>query len=314
MIPPPAWQIAGALLLDALVGDPPAWPHPVKAIGWLALRCETFCRRFGDGGIAGSITVALVLAVTAAATAGLLAAARSLHPWLGGAAAVYLLSTAVALRDLCHHAMRVHGALAAHDLDEARRRVGMIVGRDTGSLDEAGVIRAAVESVAENIVDGITAPLFYAALGGPVAAMCYKAVNTLDSLFGYRNARYARFGTPAARLDDAANFLPARLTGLVLVAAASCLGLDGRRAWRILRRDRLAHKSPNAGHPEAAAAGALGIQLGGPAPYFGRLVDKPLIGDPGREPQPDDIATACRLARAATGLFCLALLAVLIPL
>ncbi len=295
-----SWQILAAVVLDALIGDPPAWPHPVKGIGRLAQRCEALCRRFGDGVLAGAITVVLVLGGTIVVVAGGLAAARALHPVAGIALSVYLLYSAVALRDLVRHAMRVHEALAVGDLETARQRVAMIVGRDTKSLDAEGVIRAAVESVAENIVDGITAPLFYAALGGPVAAIGYKAVNTMDSLFGYRNARYERFGKVAARLDDAANFLPARLTGLLLVAAAVLFGLDGRRAWRIFRRDRLAHKSPNAGHPEAAVAGALGVRLGGPAVYFGRLVDKPAIGDDHRPPVPGDIVAACRLAGLTT--------------
>ena len=313
-MPPPAWQLAAALLLDAVIGDPPSWPHPVKAIGRLASWSESLCRRFGNGWLAGAAAVLLVLLCTGGATAALLAAARALHPVVNSLVALYLLYTAVALHDLCHHAMQVQAALMARDLPEARRRVGMIVGRDTEALDEAGVIRAAVESVAENIVDGISAPLFYAALAGPLGAMLYKAVNTLDSLFGYKNDRYRHFGAPAARLDDAVNFLPARLTGLCMVAAAFLIGLDGRNAWRIFRRDRLAHASPNAAHTEAAAAGALGIRLGGPTPYFGRLIQKPFLGDNGRRPAATDIRAACRLARATTLLFCGLLLASILAL
>jgi adenosylcobinamide-phosphate synthase len=171
----------------------------------------------------------------------------------------------------------------------------MIVGRDTAALDEAGVARATVESVAESMVDGVTAPLFFAVLGGPVGAMLYKAINTMDSMFGYKNERYRAFGWAAARLDDLANFLPARLTSLMIPAAAFLLRLDAKGALFILLRDRRKHASPNSGHTEAAVAGALGVQLGGPSPYFGRMVEKPTLGEAVRSIEPQDILRANRL-------------------
>ncbi|MEW6426899.1 MAG: adenosylcobinamide-phosphate synthase CbiB [Thermodesulfobacteriota bacterium] len=296
--------IAVAIFLDWLLGDPPTWPHPVKLIGRLCRRLEEICRKLPlDPVITGGICVGLVLLVTGGVTVLLLRAAVLAGGFVHGLAAVVILFTCFALRDLLRHAFLVHEALTAQDLGLARQRVAMIVGRDTANLDREGVVRACIESVAENMVDGVTAPLFYAFVGGPVAAMLYKAVNTMDSMFGYRNERYERFGKVAARLDDAANFLPARLTGPVIVAAAFLLGKDWRAAWRIFGRDRLSHKSPNSAHSEAAVAGALGVRLGGPSVYFGVVVDKPYIGDGGKPAEPGDIVAVNRLAVVVMVLF-----------
>ena len=180
-------------------------------------------------------------------------------------------------------------------LEQAQQAVARIVGRDTQRLDRAGVTRAAVETVAENFSDGVAAPLFYFFLGGAPLALCYKAINTMDSMVGYRNERYLYFGRWAARLDDGANWLPARLSALLLVAAAWLLGEDGRGAWRIWRRDRRNHASPNAAQTEAAMAGALGVQLAGPAWYFGIRVEKPTIGEHQRPIVPEDILRSNRL-------------------
>jgi adenosylcobinamide-phosphate synthase len=185
----------------------------------------------------------------------------------------------------------------------------MIVGRDTANLDEAGVARAAVESVAESMVDGVTAPLFFAVLGGPLAALLYKAINTMDSMFGYKNERYLKFGWAAARLDDLANFVPARITSLMIPAAAFLLRLDSRGSLFILLRDRLKHASPNSGHTEAAVAGALGVQLGGANRYFGKMISKPAIGDAARPIAPQDILRANRLMLLSSALTLLAFLA-----
>lgn len=296
--------LVAALALDVWVGDPQGWPHPVRLIGQGALALETPLRRLlGDGRLAGVAAVVVVLAATAVAVAVVLQAAALVAPWLAAVAAVYFLYAGLALRDLLGHSRRVYAALVAGDLFEARRRVAMIVGRDTENLDEAGVVRACVESVAENMVDGVTAPLFYGILGGPLGIMLYKAVNTLDSTFGYKNERYLHFGWAAARLDDWVNFLPARLSGVVVVLAAPLCGCSMGNAWRILRRDRLRHASPNSGHPEAAVAGALGVQLGGASVYFGREVEKPSIGEPLGPLAVDRIAAANRLVLLAAGLF-----------
>ncbi|MHB1349100.1 MAG: adenosylcobinamide-phosphate synthase CbiB [Desulfobulbaceae bacterium] len=288
-------QILIALLLDALIGDPRRLPHPVRLIGRLALRLEPLCRRILPERPAGVCTVLLVLTVTCLSGWVLIRAAGMVHPLAGEATAVFLLYTCFAARDLLDHGNRVAAALAANDLAGARRAVGMIVGRDTAELDRAGVVRACVESVAENTVDGVTAPLFWAVLAGPVGVLGYKAASTMDSLFGYRNERYRLFGWAPARLDDLLNWLPARLTGVLLAAAALILNLRPRAAWRIFRRDRFKHASPNSGHAEAAAAGALGIRLGGPSRYGDRLVDKPVIGDDGMVPDSVHIAQINRL-------------------
>lgn len=305
----PELQIILALLLDGLLGDPRWLPHPVRLIGRLAVRTEgVFRRRLPDERWAGIAAVLFVLAVTGIVGGAVLWGAARVHPRLGDVVAVLLLYTSFASRDLLAHSRRVYRALASADLAGARRQVGFLVGRDTGGLDQAGVVRACVESVAENSADGIVAPLFWAVVGGPLGALLYKAASTLDSTFGYRNERYRRFGWAAARLDDLVNLLPARLTGLGLVVAAFLLpSLDGRGAWRIYSRDRHHHPSPNSGHPEAAAAGALGLQLGGTNCYLGVVVAKPTIGDGPAAPRPEHILAMNRLALTLTLLAALAL-------
>jgi len=233
---------------------------------------------------------------------GVLAGAGRIHPGAYDLAAIYLLYSAMAARDLARHSGLVHEALQAHDLKLARQRVAMIVGRETAGLDEAGVSRACVESVAENIVDGVTAPLLWATFLGPTGVLLYKAVNTMDSLFGYKNERYREFGWAPARLDDLANYLPARLTALLVVIAAALLGHSPRNAFRIWRRDRRCHASPNSGQTEAAVAGALGIRLGGPATYFGVQVDKPTMGDADQPITARHILLANRLMLVTAGL------------
>ncbi|HEX9716060.1 MAG TPA: adenosylcobinamide-phosphate synthase CbiB [Desulfurivibrionaceae bacterium] len=289
------YQILIAILLDQLLGDPRWLPHPVRIIGAACTGCERLTRALLPPFAAGICSVALILGLTGATTWGMLAGATLLHPWLGSLVSILLLYTTIALRDLVRHSTEVYTPLAAGDLPEARRRVGMIVGRDTAALDEEGVARATVESVAESMVDGVTAPLFFAVLGGPVGAMLYKAINTMDSMFGYKNERYRAFGWAAARLDDLANFIPARISSLMIPAAAFLLRLDAKGALFILLRDRRKHASPNSGHTEAAVAGALGVQLGGPSPYFGRMVEKPTLGEAVRSIEPQDILRANRL-------------------
>jgi adenosylcobinamide-phosphate synthase len=193
----------------------------------------------------------------------------------------------------------VRRKLVSGTLAEARKAVGRIVGRDTAELSDAGVTRAAVETVAENFSDGEIAPLFYMLIGGAPLALAYKAVNTMDSMVGYKNEDYIDFGRAAAKLDDAANFLPSRLAAILLIAAAPLVGLDGKNALRIWRRDRRKHASPNSAQTEAAMAGALHVQLAGPASYFGERVEKPYIGDPDRPIEPEDIRRANRLMYAA---------------
>lgn len=303
-------QIILALLLDGLLGDPRRLPHPVRLIGGLALWSERLWRRLlKNERLAGIVTVLVVLTVTGGVGGMLLWGAGQIHPRLGDLVGVLLLYTCFAARDLLLHSRRVYQALAAGDLAEARQRVAWLVGRDTANLDQAGVVRAGVESVAENSSDGVVAPLFWAVVGGPLAALLYKAVSTMDSTFGYKNERYLHFGWAAARLDDLFNFIPARLTGVGLVVSALICGQDWRGAWRIYRRDRHNHASPNSGHPEAAVAGALGLQLGGVSSYFGKLVEKPTMGDGLEEPQPGHILAVNRLVLTLTVLTAIVILA-----
>lgn len=305
---PLAHQIIVALILDLLLGDPQWLPHPVRLIGWLTARLERICRPLLPLKIAGLATVLLTLTTTGVATWGLLHGATAIHPALGTAVSILLLYTAIAVRDLVAHGHRVYQALAAGDLAAARTQVAFMVSRDTSHLDAQGVSRATVESVAENLVDGITAPLFFALLGGPVVVLLYKAASTMDSMFGYKNERYREFGWGAARLDDLLNFLPARLTGLLIPLAALLLGYNWRSSWRIFLRDRRNHASPNSGHSEAAVAGALNIQLGGTSIYFGKTLHKPTIGEANRVIEPQDIRRANRLILLAAALTLLLLL------
>jgi adenosylcobinamide-phosphate synthase len=318
-------QLTAALILDFLFGDPHWWPHPVRGIGWLCTRCEQLSRRwFSNLYLGGAITAAVVIFVTCLLVYVTVAIAMALSPTVGVIVAVVVLYTALAARDLLRHAIAVYNRLQpGGTLEGARGAVAMIVGRDTAQLSREGVIRACIETVAENMVDGVTAPLFFAVLGSLLGGDCgvgaiggaavgayfYKAINTMDSMIGYRNERYLQFGRVAARLDDVANFVPARVSGICIIVAAFFLKLDYREAARILRRDRLKHKSPNSGHTEAAVAGALGIRLGGPSAYFGTMVDKPYLGDGQRPPTADDIRDCNGLMLVGSLIFFLLLVA-----
>ena len=275
------YQIIAAFLLDLLVGDPRWLPHPVRIIGWLAQRLESASRKiFRSQYIAGSFTAVMVISLTALSVYGLVRAANYLSPLAGDVLSILLIYTTIAARDLVVHSNAVYKALTQKDLEKARHKVAMIVGRDTDNLSESEITRAAVESVAENTADGITAPLFYAIIAGPIGALLYRAVNTLDSIFGYKNERYMKFGRFSAKIDDIVNFIPARLTALVMCLVAGFLRLQTVNAFKILIRDCRNHTSPNAGFPEAATAGALGVRLGGVNYYFGQPSQKPTIGEP----------------------------------
>ena len=297
------YQILIALLLDLAFGDPRWLPHPVRLIGRLIEALEGPARRaIPDARLAGSLTALAVILTAALATGAMIWVAGWLHPRLGEAVSILLLYMTLAARDLANHSNGVYRALARFDLAEARRLVSWMVGRDTERLTEPEVVRAAVESVAENTVDGIIAPLFFAALGGPIAAMAYKAASTLDSMIGYRNERYIDFGRTAAEIDDGANWLPARLAVPLITAAAALTGQNASAAWRIARRDGRKHMSPNAGIAEAAFAGALGIRLGGVMQRRGRPVNLPEIGDPVVTLARGQILAANRMMYAATGI------------
>ena len=289
--------------LDLLLGDPRWLPHPIRAIGALIAALEKVLRRLfpkRQGGelAGGAALVILVLALSGGFTLLVLWLCGQVGLWLRFLAETVLCYQLLATRSLKGESMKVYQALKAGDLEGARHAVSMIVGRDTQRLDEAGVARAAVETVAENASDGVIAPLIFLAIGGAPLGMAYKAVNTMDSMVGYKNDRYLWFGRCAARLDDLVNFIPARLAGLLMCLGAGFSGFDGPNALRIFRRDRKNHKSPNSAHTEAAAAGALHIQLGGPNYYFGKLVDKPAIGDADHSVEPLDIVRVNRLMYA----------------
>lgn len=292
--------VLAGFILDFCLGDPHFLPHPVRVIGRLIAALEKVIRKIFPAGergeLAGGVALVLsVLLITGTASFGILFAARTAGgPWPFAVETVinyYLL----AARSLERESMRVYTALKARDVEGARRQVSMIVGRDTAPLSDIGIAMAAVETVAENTSDGVVAPLLYLTVGGPVAGWLYKAVNTMDSMVGYRNERYLYFGRAAARLDDLCNFLPARISAGLMILSAALLGLDAKNAVRIYRRDRYQHKSPNSAQTEAACAGALRIRLAGDAWYFGKLSRKPYIGDDLRPVEYEDIRRADRL-------------------
>jgi adenosylcobinamide-phosphate synthase len=282
--PPDALIILLALLLDLILGDPRWLPHPVIMIGRLITILDSALRRpWLDLQLAGIMLLLIVVGSSAGVTWLLLKGMHHLHPLFGLLGAVVIAATCLAARSLHVESDRVATALAVGDLQNARKYLSWIVGRDTAQLDEAEIWRATVETVAENTADGVIAPLFWLTLGGPVAAIAFKAVSTLDSMVGYRNQRYLQFGCASAHMDDLLNFIPARLTALLIISAASVSGHSASGALRIFLRDRHKHPSPNSAHPEAAAAGALGVQLGGAASYGGIVSHKQLLGDPGRQ-------------------------------
>lgn len=335
------WILALPVLLgfclDALIGDPYTAPHPVRAIGRMIAALERRLRKApaktpGEKKEAaqtpamkksdmeeenmspeekkqaqreqnsGILLVVLVLLASTLPPCFLLLLCYRIHTALGVIAESVLCCYMLAARCLRDESMKVYRALKEKDIEGARCAVSMIVGRDTKPLDAAGIARAAVETVAESTSDGVTAPLFYMAFGGATLAFFYKAVNTMDSMIGYKNARYRYFGRAAARLDDVLNYIPSRLTALCMIAAAYPCRLDGKNARRIWRRDRRKHASPNSAQTESACAGALGVQLAGDAYYGGVLLHKPTIGDAAREIEAEDIRRANRLMYAASGM------------
>ena len=272
--------LISAVILDLLIGDPRWFPHPVVYMGRLIGVLEKALRRLvRNERLGGVLLLVMTVSITCGVALAILKGAYAVSPYLGFIVAVFLSWSCLAARSLHLESRLVADSLVEGDLASARKYLSCIVGRDTAELDEAEIWRATTETVAENTSDGVIAPLFCLMIGGPVLAIAYKAVNTLDSMVGYRNERYLRFGWASARFDDLANFIPARLTGLLMVAAAPLAGLSGCSAWRIMRRDGRNHSSPNSGIPEAAAAGALGVRLGGTNVYSGIRVAKPTIGD-----------------------------------
>ncbi len=317
-------QIGFAVVLDLLFGDPRCFPHPVRMIGFFCKFSEKVFRRLiSSEAIAGTFSFVTVLLLTIGFTALPIYIIHLYSPLLAQFAAIFLLYTSIAARDLVVHSRSVYSALQkSENLEAARKEVARIVGRDTAALDRKGIIRACIETVAENMVDGVTAPLFYAVFFSlfssvtgidPVflavtGAMGYKAVNTMDSMFGYKNEQYLHFGKVAAKFDDFVNLIPARISGVLIVPASFFLGLKWQNSFKIFKRDRLAHASPNAAHPEAAVAGALNIELGGTSYYFGKKIKKPRIGDDNRPVTDVDILLSNHLMLLGSLFFLMLLL------
>jgi adenosylcobinamide-phosphate synthase len=279
----PAWQLVVAFFADLAFGDPPGMPHPVRLFGFFISQGEKFIRRVARSNRAlfcGGATLVITLTCTVfAGTWLLLRFLNHASPTAAVIVALFLAYTTLSIRGLADAGTIVVSRLQQKDLAGARAGLAMIVGRDTETLDEPEILRAVTETVAENCCDGVVAPLFYLALGGVPAALTYKAINTLDSMIGYKNDRYFFFGKVAARLDDAANFVPARLTALLVAVAAYCLRLRALDALRVTWRDARLQPSPNSGYPEAAFAGALGIRLGGLNFYGGKPAEKAYLGE-----------------------------------
>lgn len=293
------------MILDWIFGDPVWLYHPVRIIGkWISF-LEKVLRKFAgdqEGNekkllIAGGILWILVILASAAVPMGILYLAEKISPCAAFVLECFWCYQLLAARSLGKESKKVYKKLMQDDLSGARLAVSMIVGRDTEQLTVEGVTKAAVETVAENTNDGVIAPLIYMLIGGPILGFVYKAVNTMDSMVGYKNEKYLHFGRAAAKLDDVMNFLPARISALLMVGTAFISGksYNGKQAWRIWRRDNRKHASPNSAQTESVCAGALGIQLAGDASYFGKVVKKPYIGDPTRAVEPEDIRRTNRL-------------------
>ena len=301
-----------AFILDQIFGDPRNFPHPVVIIGKLISAMERFTRKVfpkTSGGelTAGAFTWVIVATLSFAVPFIALVLLAKVNVWAAFALNTFWSYQIFASKSLKEQSMLVYRYLEAEDLPNSRKYLSWIVGRDTSELDPEEITKAVVETVAENTSDGVTAPMLYMMILGAPLGMLYKAINTMDSMLGYKNDRYMYFGRIPAKIDDVANFIPARITGLLMCLTAPLIGLDGRNAYRIYKRDRLKHLSPNSGHLEAACAGAMHIMLGGDSYYFGKLVEKASLGDPDREVRITDIPLSIKMMYASS----LAMLALL---
>ena len=296
--------LLAGFLLDCILGDPYSLPHPIRLIGRLISALEKWARNaFANNLTAGGTILALIVLLTSAGIPlAVLFLCYRVNIWLGAAAESILCYYMLAARCLRNESMKVYRAISENDTEKARTAVSMIVGRDTKPLDRNGIIRAAVETVAENTSDGVTAPMLYMGLGGAVLGFFYKAANTMDSMIGYTSEKYLHIGKFAAKLDDVLNYIPSRLTALLMILSAGILRLDMKNAWRIWRRDRRNHASPNSAQTVAVCAGALDVRLAGDAYYFGELHKKPFIGDNIREIENEDIRRANRLMYCTSAL------------
>lgn len=308
-------QIIYAFLLDAFLGDPPWLPHPVRLVGHLISFYEKILYSEKNGRIRGIIFCVSVLFTVMAAVALVLFIADYAGKWAHTAINIYLLYSAIAFKSLKDESLSVYKALISGNIEQARKRVGRIVGRDTDRLDQCGIIRAAVETIAESYIDGIISVLFWATAGyffghAAIFAWFFKAASTMDSMVGYDTDHYHDFGWAAAKLDDVLNFIPARIGAVIAVCAGALTGMDHHHAWTIFLRDRLNHKSPNSAHGESVFAGLLGIRLGGGAFYSGEWESRPTIGDELQKPEPNDILRAHKILNVSA-MLCAAIIFVL---
>ncbi|NLD46742.1 MAG: cobalamin biosynthesis protein CobD [Clostridiaceae bacterium] len=288
--------VAVGFALDMMLGDPRWLPHPICLIGKLIAWLEKKIRAAVKSDLCGGVLLAvIVLACCYCVPFFILFASGKVSSYFSLALETLFCYTIFAARSLKTESMKVYYPLVKGEKDEAKKFLSYIVGRDTGKLDESGIIKATVETVAENTTDGVVAPLLFMVIGGAPLAFLYKGINTMDSMIGYKNEKYIRFGKFAARLDDAANYIPARISAFFMIISSAIIGLDYKNAFKIYLRDRKNHKSPNSAQTESVCAGALNIQLAGNAYYFGEFVQKPTIGDGNRKIEPGDIILANRL-------------------
>jgi len=297
----PTIVLPAAVILDLILGDPRFLPHPVRWMGNSILLFEPIFRKiFKNLVLSGALLSILLITFTGSVVYLLVYYSQLFHPIVGTIVEIILIFYAISARSLKDSAMDVYQSLKNDKLEDAKDKVKLIVGREVNRLDCSGVSRAAVETVGENLVDGIISPVFYAIIGGAPLAMAYKMINTLDSMIGYKNEKYLHFGKVAARIDDIANFIPSRISVLIISISARILGMKGSQALITAIKEGKSHTSPNAGYPEAAFAGALNVKLGGPNYYHGILVQKPFIGERFRNAEPVDIKKACGLMMLST--------------
>ena len=297
-------ELTIGFLLDIIIGDPNNQLHPVRGMGYIAKKFETIFRNIFKNYLkfAGLITWFFTVILTFVFTFEIVTISKRFNIYLGIILEGILIYFCISSKGLVVEGYKVIKLLIKDDLEGARRQLSFIVGRDTESLNKEGIIKAVVETIAENMADGVIAPLFYAGIFGAPLAFAYKAVNTLDSMFGYKNDKYIDFGYFPAKLDDVFNYIPARITGIIIVISAVILKYDYRNSFKIYKRDRYNHTSPNSAHPEAAMAGALRIQLGGANYYFGKLVEKPTIGDKLKVIDAQDVNKTAKVLYLSSGI------------
>ena len=304
----PVLPLILGFIIDFFLGDPYSLPHPIRLIGTMIMKLEKKIRKPDSDydRLCGTVLAVIVLAASTIAPLGILLISYGISKWLGIAVESILCYYLIAATCLKKESMKVFHAISAKDTEKARHAVSMIVGRDTACLDESGIIKAAVETVAENTSDGVTAPIFYMTFFGAIGGFFYKAANTMDSMIGYKNEKYLNFGRFAARLDDILNFIPSRLTAVFMILSAYILKFNGGGAYKIWRRDRFNHASPNSAQTESVCAGALDVMLAGDAYYFGKLCKKKTIGDDIRPIENEDIR------RANSLMYCTAVLMLIV--